>query len=292
MTSKLNKNRINRNNNNNTFKYLINCKDNQEDTSDWLEIISKLETKESDYKIFTGLLENKKEIVAKIGSDKLKEEYIISKNLDSLDIPTFLKTYCFFQCLDDIKNLNEKTRTICKKDGNTKINVIIMPYYKLGELYEYKWKKENFKLLQNLLKHIILSLFYAHKSVGFIHKDLHLGNVLIHKTTRKEIYYGEFGSLECIGYIPIIMDYDRSIIDKDNYKLVYYDMKRYITLISVETNLQLNTRNLQNLLTNLYNGNTPSIKVIHRILEEIDTIKIDFDLSDKPPTPDFSKGFS
>ena len=46
--------------------------------------------------------------------------------------------------------------------------------------------------------------------------DLHIGNVLLKKTTRKTIDYKDFGQLETFNYIPILIDYDRSIIKKSN----------------------------------------------------------------------------
>ena len=308
MASLLNKNRINTNNSI-SFKYSINCKNNQEDTefslensltsypkeyddtSDWLKIVSKIDTKSSDYKIFTGLLKKKKEIVAKIGSDKLEEEYIISKKLDSIDIPIFLKPYCFFHCLDDIKSLNENTRTICKKSGSNKINVIIMPY-KLGELDKYKWTKDNFEVLKNILKHIVLSLCYAHKKLGFIHHDLHLGNILLQKTTRKEILYGEFGSLECMGLIPVIMDYDKSIINKDNYSLVYYDINRYINLCRSELSVKFNDNNISNKVYQYISKNSEiTKKIIDNLLDNIDKFTYLFSDSDIPQMPNWSKTF-
>lgn len=289
MASRLNKNRIN-SNNSNTFKYSINCKDNQDDTSEWLKIVSKLNTKPSDYKIFEGLLEKKKKIVAKIGSDKLEEEYAISKKLDVIDLPTFLKPYCLFHCLDDIKSLNENTRTICKKSGSNIIYVIIMPFYTLGEIDKYKWNKDNFEIFKNVLKHTLLSLSYAHKEIGFIHCDLHLGNILLQKTSRKEISYGEFGSLECMGFLPVIMDYDKSIINKDNYSLVYYDINRYIGLCSVELSVKFNDYNIKNKLSQYISKNSEiTKKITDNLLDNIDKFTYLFSDSDIPQMPNWSK---
>ena len=288
--SLLRKNRINRNNDYNAYKYVIHCKDNQEDTSDWLQIVSKMKTKDSDYKIFEGLVEKKDEIVAKVGSsDKLRDEYEISKLLNPLHLPTFLKPYCLFHCLDDIENLNEKTRTICKKDGNTKINVIIMPHYKLGELDKYKWNKDNFRILKNLLKHIVLSLCYAHKEIGFIHHDLHLGNILLYKTTRKQVSYGDFGILECMGILPVILDYDKSIIAKDNYSLVYYDINRYINLCKSEISVKFDDNNISTTLYKYISKNTKITKsIIDNLLDNIDRFSYLFSVNDIPQMPNWS----
>ena len=61
-----------------------------------------------------------------------------------------------------------------------------------------------------------MSLCYARNKIGFVHRDLHTHNILMQNTKRKSISYDEFGELEVLGLLPIIMDYDMSTIKKDN----------------------------------------------------------------------------
>lgn len=298
----------------NSFKYAINCQKkvaNSEDTKDWLKITSMIDTngngKTSEYKIFIGELEKKEEIVAKIGtSNKLEEEYKIGKILESLNLPTFIDFICMFHCLDDIKSLNDRTISICKKEGD-KINLILMPYLKIGRIDKcddcincnknkqyscLRWNRTNFDVLKNVLKHCIASLFHAYKETGFIHGDLHLGNVMLEKTRRKKIDYGEFGSLECFAYIPVIMDYDASTINKNNIKDVYEDINRLLSLISNDINVKLNIINTINIIYKLQSKNTvPTKEICEKLFNSIDTISIRYLDSEKPPMPDFSKGF-
>ena len=69
-------------NNNNSFKYKLDCgvKINPEDpdTKSWLELQSIIDHSDPEYKIFTGLLEKHKKIVVKIGSKSLEKEYIVN----------------------------------------------------------------------------------------------------------------------------------------------------------------------------------------------------------------------
>ena len=96
-----------------------------------------------------------------------------------------------------------------------------------------------------------MSLCYARLKLGFIHNDLHIGNVLIKQTTRKTIDYKEFGQLETFNYIPIIIDYDRSIIKQTNdfsEPDIYNDFFRIISGICQDVNTvfdipQFNTLN-------------------------------------------------
>ena len=44
----------------------------------------------------------------------------------------------------------------------------------------------------------LIILIYAYTIIGFIHGDLHLGNLILQKTKRKNINYEEFGNIEII----------------------------------------------------------------------------------------------
>ena len=161
-----------------------------------------------------------------------------------------------------------------------------MPNIDLGRIDEFKWNRTNFIILKNVLKHIIISLFYAYNKIGFIHKDLHLGNILLQKTKLKEISYGDFGSLECMGFIPIIMDFDKSNINEEYPSKVYNDIKKYIGHISGDTNIIFNTFNLQNKLVKMFNNNEIiTIKLLNQIFKDVDNFTIDYFLDDKPTMP-------
>jgi hypothetical protein len=280
------------NSNHNTFKYKIDCQaklSNNSDTKDWLELIKVIPHDSPDYKLFTALLEKEKEIVVKIGPSILKKEFEISKSLESLKLPTFLHYYCIFQCLEDFKTLNNSSKYLCKDSGE-KVTVLVMPNITLGQIGNYKWNRDNFNILKNIIKHIISSLFFAYKEIDFIHKDLHLGNIVMKKTKRKEIDYGEYGILECLGFIPIIMDYDKSLIKEDSQQLVFNDIKRYLGHISSDTNIVFNTFNIQNELIKLYNNNEKiTTKIIKQLYDMVDKCKIDYMLDERPPLPNFLK---
>ena len=66
-----------------------------------------------------------------------------------------------------------------------------MKEYKLGDIKKYDWNKDNFIMLLSLIKCIMISLYMAFKKYGFIHKDIHFGNILIKETIRKELLFNE-----------------------------------------------------------------------------------------------------
>ena len=290
--------RLSPHNNENSFKYVINCQSKINPTSpetrEWLEIKKLIEHSSPDYKLFTGILDKHKDIVVKIGSAKLINEYKIGMLLDSLKLPTFLSYYCNFSCLDDLKSKknNVSRKYLCKKDGEP-ITVLLMPYIKMGSIQTYKWGCDNFHIMLNIFKHIIKSLSYARKNMGFVHNDLHFGNVLLQPTRRKNIDYGEFGELEVFGIIPVIMDYDRSIIYETNEPSkpnLYHDFKRIIEGISQDTNVVFRHIEFSSVNNSFYdNAITPII--CNKICDAIDKIKIDHLKSERPPILDFSKPF-
>lgn len=213
------------------------------------------------------LLENS--TVKKVATSSLQDEYSISTQLAKLDISTFLSSL----------NLEE-----------AEPNVILMPFLESGQIDTPKWNRENFPLLQNLMKHITLSLLFAATSIGFIHKDLHRGNVMLKKTTRKVISYGSYGSLPCLGnIIPVIMDYDRSVVDRSQALRIYDDIKKIITLIETNCDPVFETIRLRMTIERLYSSGDVSPSAAALILKEIDGLTITRLKSERPPAIDFTK---
>ena len=112
-------------------------------------------------------MDKRNNIVAKIGPTKLEEEYATAKKLT---LPTFISFNCIFKCLDDFSRLNNLTKEVCKKDGES-ITVIIMPYMTEGRIDFWHWVRSNFDLMKNVIKHVSLTLIYSKNTLGFIHRD-------------------------------------------------------------------------------------------------------------------------
>jgi hypothetical protein len=297
-------------NNNNSFKYKLDCQtlidkhkatDKSPDTKDWLHLVKQIEHDSADYILYNALLEKHKQIVVKIDPDKLQNEYEIGKLLDTLKLPTFLGYICMFSCLDDFYTfkgktkeekdfLNSKRTSLCKKDGE-KINILVMPYINSGTIDKYKWTKLNFDILKNVIKHIVITILYSAITIGFIHTDAHLGNIMIQKTKRQIIKYGDFYEIEIIGGImPIIMDYDKAIIQGDSFdlSLVYNDINKLFNLLNAELKIKFNISRILDLIRTLTIKKILITKeVCDKLLYEIDSLIIYLDLNDIPPMPSF-----
>ena len=306
----LNPSRNSKHNNNNSIKYKLDCQNiiNSEnsDTKDWLHLEKQIDHDSEEYTLYNALLKKNIQIVVKIGPDKLKYEYEIGNLLDTLKIPTFLGYICMFNCLDDFYKMKGKSKSeknfinsnrsfLCKKEGEI-INVLVMQYITNGSIDKYNWNKDNFIILKNVIKHIVISILYAALMIGFIHTDAHLGNIMIEKTKRKNIKYGEFYSLEIIGgIIPVIMDYDRAIIQKDSLDLalVYNDIRKVFSLLDSELKIKFNISKLLDLLRILtINKIKITNEVCNEILSEIDKLEIYLDLTQERELPEFLKPIS
>lgn len=273
----------------NSKKFKIDCQERVKPlTNDWLELTRLFPHDSDDYKVYVGLLDKRNHIVAKIGPKNLDEEYNVGLKLEELSLPTFMAFNCMFKCLDNFSTMNNMTKLVCKETGDS-ITVIIMPYLNEGRIDHWSWKRENFDVLKNVLKHLCMSLLYAAHTLGYAHTDLHLGNILLKKTQKKKISYGEFGSLEVFGVMPVIMDYEDSVFNMRNKRAIYEDIRRSINLMG-DQNVQYGADAIRYKLTRLFDDNIEiNIDTCNMLCNEIDKLQIMTVLSERPPTPNWIK---
>ncbi len=114
------------------------------------------------------------------------------------------------KCNDQIKNIinNKKTISdykICHHSDDM-VEILVMIEYNLGSIYDYEWNKNNFELLKNVIKQVIFSIINAYNKKGFIHGDLHSGNILLKPKRNSNIIY-ENKLLDIIDLKVVIMDF-------------------------------------------------------------------------------------
>lgn len=180
-------------------------------------------------------------IVVKIGRTKEGNEYIAQKEYNIgkqlVGINGFIRFLCIFSCYDDSSEHAQATQTpiptnnpICT--SNNKKNdkfVLVMPYIKEGSMHDYNWTIDNIDFIKLLMIHTVLSLTEAFVKIGFIHGDLHWGNILFKKTTKHEIIYDIGGNkipFATHGYKVVLMDFEKSLIGNQQNELFWSKMKR------------------------------------------------------------------
>ena len=214
-------------------KYYIEC--DEMHTPNRLEIIKLLkEQHDEDSKVLLALLnenENKINVVVKMGKTNatIQNEYNISQILDSTKCPGFIKFRCLFSCYD--KRGKQNSSKICEATSSTGIrrdvsktallgsrDLLIMEYFSGGSIESHSWCETDFHVLRSLLIQILLSCITAYNLTGFIHYDLHLGNVLI-KRTKKQITEYEINNviyeINTNNHIPIIMDFENCTVSQE-----------------------------------------------------------------------------
>lgn len=144
----------------------------------------------------------------------------------------FVKSYCVFTCYEnelDFSTYYNDQKSYCNnnKDSidNIKILLELQDYYKRGSLNEYI-NKLSLIDIKNILTQLLLSQLEVFKLYGFVHNDLHLGNILIDKSINDiTIKYNIFNYDKYIKtkYIYKIIDFDRSILYNDIYVKQYDD---------------------------------------------------------------------
>jgi thiamine kinase-like enzyme len=159
-------------------------------TNNWLKPLAVFH--ESSNLIMESELTNeikKENVIVKVtkfenNNNLLKTEEIYNIIKESKHI---VKIYCFINCNENKINLTNEYKDIlgfCTRDtindDNIKINLEIMKKYKHSlNRYEKKCNLETVKIILKYLLNMQYELYYKY---GFIHNDIHLGNILIEKT--------------------------------------------------------------------------------------------------------------
>lgn len=237
-------------------KFNLKC---EADKDKWLNLIELLyKSMDNNAIIIKELYDKKKDIVLKVGyQSAINKEYDIAEILKDLyadDIspssskskllPGFISYYCKFMCNDDIINIiNNRHMLINYKmcnDGNKPIEILIMNYYNLGSIGDYKWNMENFLILKNVLKQTVFAILYAYEKKGFIHGNLHIGNVLLKPKKKNEIYYDK-KKLLVNTFEVRIMDFEKSKINiKNDFMTVIKNIQKLLDSLCISSNLSIN----------------------------------------------------
>jgi serine/threonine protein kinase len=170
---------------------------------------------------------NKHIVVKIVRSNKgAAREFDIGQQLYDNKLIGFIKYTCLFSCYD---NTNEDNTEITAKGPATKLDskicqaehneknlkqVIVMPYIQKGSIEDFAWNAGNVNILKNILVQAVLSLSVAYDAIGFLHGDLHLGNILFKETKLTPVTYfssnlGEI-TIETERHKVVIMDFEKS----------------------------------------------------------------------------------
>ena len=193
--------------------------------------------------VLKALFEYKINIVLKFGIlESIQKEYLISNEL--IQLPNFIRYFCKIKCNENIKNIINNKETISNYKmchcGVNPVGILVMKYYILGSIDNYDWNENNFDVLKNVIKQVIFAIIYAYKTTGFIHGDLHCGNILLKYKKTNELKYGS-KSLIINDLEVVIMDFEKSKLNQQN-KIteLFRNIDKFITSIIYNNNMKLN----------------------------------------------------
>jgi serine/threonine protein kinase len=213
------------NNENNYKKYIAKKIINQESkTTDRclnLNILLPVEDNKNKFKIENII--KKERVVIKISKKKelLEKDFLISKYLTKC--VNFAKYLGFFT--NDINRPLPKY--FCKNNG-TENYFLFMEYYDLGSILNYVPKSLN--EIISIINQVIASATFAFEQFGFIHGDLHPGNILLKKTKKDFIKYkftDKDLEIKTNGIQIVMFDFDKSNLSA-NFAMFFSELSAFI----------------------------------------------------------------
>ena len=147
-------------------------------TEPWLKIINMLLAPQINdrHSIFTALLHQQQTVVVKIGStNSMLNEYRVGSRLTSAGIRGFVRYLHYFEC-----------ETSQVQPGCDSMKVLVMPYYRLGDLRSWQSEEGDWRPVKSALKQACFALIQAHIRLGLVYNDAHAANVLLRRATPEE----------------------------------------------------------------------------------------------------------
>ena len=225
------------NNENNYKKYIAKKIINQKSTTtnEWL-VPNKLLAENKNKLIIANIIKKKK-VVVKISKKKelLEKDFLTSKKLEKLKCVNFAKYLGFFSCNDNFNNYNINKplpKYFCKNNG-TENYFLFMKYYDFGSILNYKPKSLN--EIISIINQVIASSTLAFEQLGFIHGDLHPGNILIKKTKKDFIKYkyrDKYLEIKTNEIEIVIFDFDRSNFS-NNFGMFFSELSAFINFYEI-----------------------------------------------------------
>jgi serine/threonine protein kinase len=216
-------------------KYFIQCSPDQLHSTEFKEW--KEDTKRA---IFTALLNHPsihphQEVVLKLQeSETIMKEYQYAERLK--DIHGFIRMICMIKCRDNPFHYSMpfKNKHVCKgTQQDPEVSILVMPYLSMGSFRKYTgWIKHPLKFRACFLQ-IAWSLYEAYIHHGFIHTDIHLDNILLKRTSKKEIRYAMSPiPIPTEGLSICIMDFGNSMMPVSQEKNIHFFWKDIHRIVS------------------------------------------------------------
>lgn len=231
--------------------YHITCEQSpKEHTLSWLQAKTSLKIpSEAMYDEFVHVLQSTikdRNIVVKIQTPGI----MVSKEIQILNFfkihstPNIVPYICSFSCKDTISSWESsvhETREFCQGGPDT-VALILLDYIpnSISELLKKDLTNEQF---YSIIKQLGFVYIHTYTEYGFIHGDIHCGNILVDIDTPKTIHYrinDKDYTVETLGYEPMLLDFQRGMlrrgIDEQSKILsLQNDLSMLFHILSIQT---------------------------------------------------------
>jgi len=180
--------------------------------------------------IYVVDIDHKKYFIKKL---KDQTEYQITKELETLCLPTFQTKSLL---LPSKIRINRLLRTISNiPTEKKKIYYYMVSEEIKGTTFLDELQNINKEDLENILEVIFFSLQKAWRTLGFVHLDLHLENIILQKINHPMIIDQDQAVTH---YLPVIIDFDRSITKSNmnqdyDHKSIFNDIWKILGILSL-----------------------------------------------------------
>jgi serine/threonine protein kinase len=195
--------------------------------------IRSLKTGDNDFgHVMLGKLRKLKEpVIVKVFSTDfsnvhLTKELAVLKRLDGTHFQRNLARYiCDFSCLDDEarwRDLIETGRRVCIDNGPNALHFVVMEYVPDGDLTQFVRNASRHQL-KSFITQLVLTYADLMTNFAIMHNDIHTGNILVRRTTRKTVSYhinGKIYRVKTEGFMPVLVDFGLAKLPKPGQKQV------------------------------------------------------------------------
>jgi serine/threonine protein kinase len=168
--------------------------------------------------------------------DLINELYIGLIGINSIldHIPNFMRTYGYLKCGPIYTPVDSDKPIAWSLPGDNMH--MVAEYIEHGTLYDKLMNGMNVEEVLHVLIQLICAMRFAAKHRGFLHRDLHSGNILLsYNAEGKSVVYPDSRIRMISTITPIIIDYGRSTL---SYKVSEDDLLRDIsTIVNIVTSV-------------------------------------------------------
>lgn len=146
-------------------------------------------------------------------SDQIAHEVLVGLALNTIrdKVPNFMYTYGYTSCSPPVV-VGKDVSELCARDSDS--SVAMFEYVQNSVSIREFIQTSTYQELGVVMEQIVYALKYANHTLGFVHGDLHAGNILVRKFDQ-EIPVQTLSGEQRSKFLPVMIDYGFSTVRLD-----------------------------------------------------------------------------